>query len=131
MALMTPVSLKLLLPRPSVHNVCHTTLSLHPSCNGGDLFLRALLTWKLRSCLPGLAERHGDYLKQILWTAQPIHFSGACVARRLNLPNPSPPFLSSFLCMFSTLDNDCLCHNHHEAYQVKQGSGKLLCCEEI
>lgn len=38
MALMAPVSLKLVLRGPGVHNACHTTLSLQPSSNG-DLFL--------------------------------------------------------------------------------------------
>lgn len=38
MALMAPMSLKLILRGPGVHNACHTTLSLQPSSNG-DLFL--------------------------------------------------------------------------------------------
>lgn len=53
MALMTPVSLKLLLLRPGVHNVRHTALCLHRSRNGRPFFfLRALLTWKLGGCRP-------------------------------------------------------------------------------
>lgn len=135
MALMTPVSLKLLSPRPSVHNVCHTTLSLHPCCNGGgDLFfffLRALLTWKLRSCLPALAERHSDCLKNKYSGPHSRSIFTGCLCCSPPpplppLPPPLPPPLTlpllsfrSFLLMFSTLDNDCLCHNHHEAYQVK------------
>lgn len=38
MALMAPMSLKLVWRGPGVHNACHTTLSLQPSSNG-DLFL--------------------------------------------------------------------------------------------
>lgn len=35
---MAPMSLKLVLRGPGVHNACHTTLSLQP-CSNGDLFL--------------------------------------------------------------------------------------------
>lgn len=40
MTLMTPMSLKLLLQRPGVHNACHTTLSPYHSCNGDLFFLK-------------------------------------------------------------------------------------------
>lgn len=87
---MTPVSLKLLLPGPSVHSVCHTTLSLHPCCNGGDLFLRVLLTWKVSACL---AERHSRCLKTNTLSHAAVRFGIPLSPSAAPLfLNPFPPF---------------------------------------
>lgn len=131
---MTPVSLKLLSPRPSVHNVCHTTLSLHPCCNGGgDLFFffkgTADLETQELSAGFGRAPQRLPKNKYSGPHSQSIFTGCLCCSPPPPLPPlppPLPPPLTlpllsfrSFLLMFSTLDNDCLCHNHHEAYQVK------------
>lgn len=102
MVLMTPVSLKLLLLRPSVHTMCHSTLSLHPSCNwGGDLFFRVPPTWQ---------SAHRYCFKT---NTRPIRFTDACVLRAASPPflseHPSPPFLCSLFSpvLFSPIMTAC------------------------
>lgn len=55
---MTPVSPQFPSPRPGVHSVCHTTLSLHASCNAGP-FLKgtADLDTQELACLLGSEPR--------------------------------------------------------------------------